>query len=82
MDPENADLRSFVGVCHPFHRFFFSLSFSSIYSCGKLDIEAASHIPSRSLIQHVSGTVELFLDDVMNPDIELNGELLERVLIV
>lgn len=77
--PENADLISFVRVCHPFHRFF--SPFFSIYNSGKLDIEAASHVPSHSLIQHVSGTVELFLDDVMNADIQLNREPVERVLI-
>lgn len=45
-------------------------------------MEAASHISSHSLIQHVSGMVWLFLDDVldvMNTDIQLNRELVERL---
>lgn len=78
--PENADLIYFVSDCHPFHRFSFLSFFFQFRAVGNL-IEAASHIPSRSLIQHVSGTVELLLDDVMNADIGLNRELVERVLI-
>lgn len=79
--PENADLISFIGVClrsstlPPFHFFFSNLQLWGNY------IEAAAHIPSCSLTQHVSGTVELFMDDVMNADIQLNRELVERVLI-
>lgn len=33
--------------------------------------------PSRSLIWHVSGTVELLLGDVMNADTQPNRELVE-----
>lgn len=69
--PENADFMYFVWVCHLFHRFFFfPLQFTAVGN--------ASHIPSRSLIQHVSGTVELFLNDVMNADIQLCRELMEK----
>lgn len=51
--------------------------FFSIYICGKLDRCRISHPPSRSLIWHVSGTVELLLVDVMNADTQPNRELVE-----